>query len=108
MNALMKGTMMYMVTCRARARNKGLTAAGFDLLLVSMIHSGEIFSKSELAETVGISRAGLDKMIEKHEDLVAVEKLDEGHYSVMPTEKGAKYATAIMETEVVIYEEVHL
>lgn len=103
MNALLKGTMIYMVTCRAKARKKGLTASGFDLLLVSMIHSGRVFSKSELAETMGISRAGLDKMIDKHEDLVTVEKLDEGHYSVMPTEKGAAYATAIMETEVAIY-----
>lgn len=87
---------MFLIRYHQLAKSNGLSSLTMCYLLLADSLNGDPISKSKIAEILGVSRAGVDKMIYKTEDLVEVHRIKNGEYRFFPTEKGKRYIGRIL------------
>lgn len=96
MHGVRKFVILFLIRFHQVSKDNGLSSLNMCYLLLAEAKDGEPMSKSLIAEELGVSRAGVDKMMGKTEDLVSVEKVPNGTYRLWPTEKGRRYIGKIL------------
>lgn len=91
-----KFVILFLIRYHQMSKNAGLSSLNMCYLLLSDALNGDPVSKSAIAEQLGVSRAGVDKMMGKTEDLVTVERMPDGQYRLLTTDKGHKYIGRIL------------
>lgn len=86
-----------MIRFHRLSKRYGLSSMNMCFLFLADLLEGAPVSKSGIADRLGVTRAGVDKMIGKTEDLVTMEKLVTGRYRLHVTDKGKNLIYSIAE-----------